>query len=64
MSPRPTGPPGQVRMEAQALRSHAGQTDLDRGWALVRVTSGAGVIASASVVDNTTNDPTTVPMLR
>jgi len=30
----------------------------------VVVTQGSGIIASASVVDNKTNDPTTMPALR
>ena len=32
--------------------------------ARVRVTSGTGVFAYASVIDNATNDPTTIPMKR
>jgi len=40
----------------------AGRTDIERGYASVTVESGSGIIAFASVVDNATNDPTTVPM--
>jgi CubicO group peptidase (beta-lactamase class C family) len=40
----------------------AGRDDLDNGYATVEVRFGTGVIAYASVVDNATNDPTTVPM--
>ncbi|MGV8041198.1 MAG: hypothetical protein AB2L07_14360 [Thermoanaerobaculaceae bacterium] len=56
--------PGQYRSENQAFRRLAGQTSLAAGSARVSLTSGAGVIVSASVVDNTTNDPTTIPMQR
>lgn len=41
-----------------------GHTNLTRAYAKVTVTAGQGVIALASVVDNLTNDPTTIPMLR
>jgi hypothetical protein len=34
------------------------------GHAVVEVTRGAGVIGYGSVVDNTTNDPTTMPLIR
>jgi hypothetical protein len=40
----------------------AGRDDLDAAYASVTVESGEGVIAYASVIDNATNDPTTVPM--
>ena len=40
----------------------AGRDDIDGGYASVTVESGGGIIAYASVVDNSTNDPTTVPM--
>jgi hypothetical protein len=40
----------------------AGRDDIDGGYATVTVESGGGIIVYASVVDNTTNDPTTVPM--
>ncbi len=36
---------------------------MDAGYAKVTVTAGAGVIASASVIDNVTDDPTTVAMV-
>ena len=41
----------------------AGRTDLDEAYATVTVESGDGVVAYASVIDNRTNDPTTVPMV-
>ena len=40
----------------------AGRHDLDAAYASVTVEAGEGVIAYASVIDNATNDPTTVPM--
>ncbi len=41
----------------------ADRTDLDEAYATMTVESGDGVIAYASVIDNHTNDPTTVPMV-
>jgi flagellar basal body rod protein FlgF len=55
---------GQWAQETQPFKNKAGQTAMDRGYAKVTVTSGAGVVAFASVVDNITNDPTTVTMQR
>jgi CubicO group peptidase (beta-lactamase class C family) len=40
----------------------AGRSDIDVGSAKVEVSSGHGVIAYASVIDNTTNDGTAIPM--
>lgn len=56
--------PGQYKQENRPFFSKAGLSNLSRGWAQVWVTAGSGVIASASVVDNRTNDPTTMPALR
>lgn len=42
----------------------AGRTDIDSGYAIVEIVAGKGVTAYASVVDNRTNDPTTIPMAR
>jgi hypothetical protein len=50
--------------DIQPFRSRLGQTAMDRGYAKVTVLSGSGVFAFASVVDNLTNDPTTVIMQR
>ena len=55
---------GEWKQETQPFRSKAGQTAMDRGYAKVTVTSGSGAWAFASVVDNITNDPTTIPMQR
>jgi hypothetical protein len=57
-------PAGQWAQETQPFRNKAGQTSMDRGYAKVTVQSGSGVFAFASVVDNLTNDPTTVTMQR
>ena len=42
----------------------AGRNDIASGYAVVEVLDGSGLSAYASVVDNRTNDPTTVPMAR
>lgn len=42
----------------------AGRNDLESCYAVVEVEDGDGLLAYASVIDNTTNDPTTVPMMR
>ncbi len=42
----------------------AGRDDITSGYAVVEVVAGGGVSAYASVVDNRTNDPTTVPMAK
>ena len=55
---------GQYKQENQPFENCGGQTNLAKGYARVTVTAGSGVICYASVVDNLTNDPTTVPMLR
>ncbi|MBP7797386.1 MAG: PKD domain-containing protein [Thermoanaerobaculaceae bacterium] len=56
--------PGEWRQDNRPFFTKAGQAAMDRGWASVTVNSGSGVFAFASVVDNVTNDPTTVPMCR
>jgi CubicO group peptidase (beta-lactamase class C family) len=48
----------------EPFRRIAGRTDVSSGYAMVEVESGSGVAVYASVVDNRTNDPTTVPMVR
>ena len=42
----------------------AGRNDITSGYAVVEVLDGSGLNVYASVVDNRTNDPTTVPMAR
>ncbi len=55
---------GQWAQETQPFKNKAGQTSMDRGYARITVQSGSGVFGFASVVDNLTNDPTTVAMQR
>jgi len=57
-----TIPAGQLLQDNQPFRNLAGQTNLARGSARVRLLTGTGIIAYASVVDNLTQDPTTIPM--
>jgi hypothetical protein len=54
--------PGQWLQETQPFKNRAGQTAMDRGYAKLSVKSGSGVFGFASVIDNITNDPTTVAM--
>jgi hypothetical protein len=42
----------------------AGRTDIESGYAVVEILSGSGITAYASVIDNRTNDPTTLAMAR
>ena len=56
--------PARFHQEGRVFSTRAGQSNVQRGSARVTVTSGSGIIASASVVDNITNDPTTIPALR
>jgi len=42
----------------------AGRNDIAAGWATVEIIDGQGLVAYASVIDNRTNDPTTVPAVR
>ncbi|HQN96088.1 MAG TPA: hypothetical protein PLM61_06940 [Thermoanaerobaculales bacterium] len=57
-------PPGRWRQEIQPFRYLAGETAMSGGYSRITVQSGAGVFALASVIDNITNDPTTVAMQR
>jgi CubicO group peptidase (beta-lactamase class C family) len=40
----------------------SGRADITSGYAVVEIVNGGGLVAYASVIDNRTNDPTTVPM--
>jgi len=55
---------GQWAQATQPFKNAAGQTAMDRGYARITVQSGSGVFGFASVIDNITNDPTTVAMQR
>lgn len=52
---------GRFKQETQVFKNRAGQTSMARGYARVTVLAGSGVIVSGSVVDQKTNDPTTIP---
>ncbi len=56
--------PGEWKQENRPFASKAGQSNLSRGYARITVGTGSGVLAYASVVDNVTNDPTTVELVR
>lgn len=56
--------PGQWWQSNEPFRTVVGMNNVVGGSAQVTVTSGKGVIAYGSVVDNVTNDPTTVSMVR
>jgi len=55
--------PGQWRQLNRPFFEIAGHSDLAAGYAKVKVDEGGGIIAVGSVVDNITNDPTTIPMV-
>lgn len=55
--------PGELRTRFRPFLSLAGREDLDACYARVEILSGAGVMGYASVVDNLTNDATTIPLL-
>jgi formylglycine-generating enzyme required for sulfatase activity len=56
--------PGQWKQESQPFFKKAGQSNLASGWARITVLTGSGIVAYASVIDNATNDPTTISMKR
>jgi len=56
--------PNEWWQDNRPFASRAGLNNLNAGSARVTVRSGSGVIAYASLVDNITNDPTTIPMKR
>ena len=54
--------PGAWAQENRPFFTKARQSAMDRGYAMVTVGSGTGIVATASVIDNVTNDPTTIAM--
>jgi subtilisin family serine protease len=58
--------PGEWKQESQPFLKKAGRNNLEAGYARVSVTAGSGVVAVASVIDNSaaSNDPTTITMQR
>ncbi len=59
----PTLSPGERRQLQEPFMHIAGRTDINAGYVTVEVREGDGVFCYASVIDNTTNDPTTIPAL-
>jgi len=56
--------PAEWSQDNRSFSRHADAENLDSGWARVTVVAGNGIVVYGSVVDNITNDPTTVPMRR
>jgi hypothetical protein len=56
--------PGQWKQASQPFRDMPGYVWLDAGSAKITVNSGSGVVVYGSVIDNITNDPTTIPFYR
>lgn len=56
--------PGEVFQELAPLADRADRPDI--GWAMakIEVITGFGILASGSVIDSRSNDPTTVPLVR
>lgn len=56
--------PGQWTQLNRPFSQLAGESDLMAGYARVKVEAGGGVLVVGSVVDNITNDPTTIQWLQ
>ena len=56
--------PGQWKQANQPFRTYASLSNMRGGSVKVSVTSGSGVVVYGSVIDNITNDPTTIPFYR
>ncbi|MCD4747827.1 MAG: hypothetical protein K8R59_00515 [Thermoanaerobaculales bacterium] len=54
--------PSEVIQDLEPFRWRAGRPNLGWGFAQVTVTSGSGILTSASVIDSRTNDATTIAM--
>ncbi len=57
-----TVPPETTIQVNRPFRVQGGRTDIASGYAVVSVLFGQNVVTYASVVDNLTDDPTTIPM--
>jgi len=55
-------PAGRLVQDLAPYRARFGRTDIEAGFARVRVDSGSNLWMYASVVDNATGDPTTISM--
>ncbi len=56
--------PGEWKQANQPFKTTAGLTNMRGGSAKITVNSGSGVLVYGSVIDNITNDPTTIPFYR
>jgi hypothetical protein len=56
--------PGGFVQYLKPFQKYAGRNDLEHAFAKVTVNSGSGIIVWASVMDESTSDPTTVFMMR
>ncbi len=56
--------PGEVRQDVAPFANRANAPDVGWGYATVTVVDGANIMASASMIDLKTNDPTTIPAKR
>lgn len=56
--------PGQVVQDTAPFANRANAPDLGWGYATVTVVNGNNILASASMIDLLTNDPTTIPAKR
>jgi len=56
-----TVPAGQVAQDPEPFKNRAGAPDVDWGFATVTVLKGTNIRTSASLIDNKTNDPSTIP---
>jgi len=54
--------PGILVQENRPFFNRAHRTNIDRGYAIIKVVSGSAVLTYGSVIDNQTQDPTTIPM--
>ncbi|HEY0789286.1 MAG TPA: hypothetical protein VGE86_11635, partial [Thermoanaerobaculia bacterium] len=55
-----TIPAGQVVQDLEPFAARAGKPDIGWGFATITVVKGTNIRASAALVDNRTNDPTTI----
>ena len=53
--------PGANKQENQPFLDRGGRNDIVAGFAELRIITGSSVQIYGSVIDNTSNDPTTIP---
>jgi hypothetical protein len=54
-------PAGTVVQEGEVFKNRANAPDVDWGFATVTVVKGSNILTAASLIDQKTNDPTTIP---